>query len=200
MKLGHDHCLALAVFRGGAEIVQIRKDSQGPGYMVYAGRHQFGIQGYDERLDVYSCDGRGRHGDILHVVATADRIDFLPHPGRLTIPDKQALDEALPSLRSEIACSRLSGETKDYLANVLSGDNSVALAYTCVRQTSDSVRALRLAINKVATLDASILSGMETRIRERVTPPSLAPDLAALSAGASPDNSGEARSAPRNGI
>ncbi|MCV9964851.1 hypothetical protein OIU34_23440 [Pararhizobium sp. BT-229] len=166
MRIGHGHQFALVIHHGTAKVGQVRKN-RGPGHSVLLAHGTLDCTEYQDNLDVFE-DGTedGTYLDTVHVVASAPRAEELPLMTSLVIPDRGILDAALPAIRSEINSARLSKQMKDYLNLMLAEHNRVTVAFPFMAQTKDSVLALKMAMQKMAAWEASLFSGMETRIKE----------------------------------
>lgn len=171
MKLGYDTKFALIVSQGAAEVVRVRKD-RGPGHTLFMQRDIQNFSDYEENLDVFTQGPEdGSYLKVVHVVATAVREDQLPEIGTIGCVDGRAIDAALPSIRTEIAGARLSKQMKDYLYLLLADHNRATIAQPFLAEAGgDSAKALKMAVRKMAALEASLFADIEARVRETIAP------------------------------
>lgn len=168
MKLGYDNCFALIVHKGAAEIVRVRKD-KGPGHTFFRNNgYLLSVDDYEENLDLHTW-GNGHYIESAHVVATAARADLLPPAPSVAVPSKTEVDGALAAIRAEIGSSRLSPQMSDYLKMLLTEENRYTIAYPFAAEASDGGHALKLAVQKMASWEASLFAGMEARVRETLS-------------------------------
>nr|WP_250807465.1 hypothetical protein [Neorhizobium tomejilense] len=164
MKLAHDTRFALIVYRGEAQVAKIRKD-RGPGYTVFSNRGVFSVSEYEEQLGVYT-DGNGDYLDLVHVVAQAPTESALPDPASLVLPRAFDVDAAMSAIREEIKASRLSKQMKDYLGLLLADHNRITMAHPFMGRATDGGRALKMAVQKMASWEAALFAGMSATIAE----------------------------------
>jgi hypothetical protein len=167
MRLGHDTKFALVVYQGAAEIIRVRKD-RGPGHTLFMQRDILDFSEYDEHLDVLTRGPEdGSYVQVVHVVSVANRVDELPAPETLNLPAIHTIDAALPAIRNEIASARLSKQMKDYLGLLLADHNRATITRPFLEEAGgDGALALKLAVKKLTSWEASLFAGIEARVKD----------------------------------
>lgn len=168
MKLGYDNCFALIIYKGAAEIVRVRKD-RGVGHSLFKDNdYLLSIDDYQEELDIHTWSN-SHYIESVHVVATAARADLLPPITSVAVPSKAEVDSALPAIQIAINDGGLSQQMRDYLKALLTEENRYTIAYPFAGKASSGFQAIILAVQKMASWEASLFAGMELRIRETLS-------------------------------